>query len=130
MAKSTALANSFLDSLYGDNTPPAIYVELYTAAPNPDGTGGTIVAGGGYAAQVVTNDDTNFPPAAAREKSNALAVTFPAASANWGTVVAVALKSASGAGNVLHFGNLETPRTVQTGDVFSFAPTQLVIREN
>lgn len=129
MAKSEALANEFLDSKYGSGSPATIYVELFTAMPNPDGTGGTVVAGGSYAAAAVTNNDTNFPDAVDGEKSNAVAITFPAATANWGLVVGAATKSANGAGNVLHFGTLETSRQVNIGDVFSFAPTQLVIQE-
>lgn len=130
MAKSLTYANEVLDAKYGSGAPATIYVALYTAMPNADGTGGTEVAGGSYARAAVTNDAANFPAAASGAKQNANAIAFATASANWGTVVGCATKTALTGGNTIHFGTLETARTVNNGDTFSFAATQLVIQES
>jgi hypothetical protein len=130
MAKSQTYANEILDYLFGSGSPATLYVALYTSAPNSDGTGGTEVAGGSYARAAVTNNSTNFPAAAAGVKSNANAINFAVPTANWGTVVAVGILSASSGGTPKYFGNLVTPRTINNGDAFGFAATQLVITES
>lgn len=130
MAKSVIYANEILDSLFGSGSPATLYVALYTSAPNPDGTGGTEVVGGSYARAAVTNNDTNFPDAVNGEKSNAVAINFATATANWGTVQAVGIKSAATGGTLYYFANLTASRTVNNGDTFSFAISQLVIRES
>src|SRR5574339_8304 len=79
---------------------------LYTAAPGESG-GGTEVSGGSYAPVQITTSDTAWEatqggtPAAASSGTsgatqNPSAITFPAPTANWGSVVATALKDESG----------------------------------
>ena len=132
MAKSELYANTVLDDLFGSGSPATLYIELLTALANPDGTGGTEVTGGSYARAAVTNNNTNFPAASGGEKSNANAITFATASADWGTIQGVRIRSASsgGGGDIYYHGALDTPRTVNNGDTFSFAATQLVIQES
>ena len=130
MAKSESYSNDVLDALFGSGSPATLYVGLYTSAPNSDGTGGTEVTGGSYARKAVTNNNTNFPDAVSRQKSNANSIDFVTPTANWGTVVAVGIFSALSGGTPLYFGNLVTPRTINNGDAFGFAATQLVITEN
>lgn len=130
MAKSLDYANDVLNNLFGSGSPATLYICLYTAMPNADGTGGTEVAGGSYARAAVTNNNTNFPAATIGETSNATAINFATASANWGTVVGAGIKSAGSGGDLFYFGTLETARTINNGDTFSFAPTQLVITES
>lgn len=128
MPTSNYLGNKLLDAVLGDtpyDAPNTLYLALYTAAPTPS-TSGTEVAGGSYARVAITNNATNFPNASGKTKNNALALTFATASANWGTVVAVALCDASTAGNILLFTTLTTPRTVNTGDTPNFAIGNLV----
>jgi hypothetical protein len=82
---------------------------LYTVAPGEAG-GGTEVTGGSYARTAVTfsvSGDT---------ATNSAAVEFPAATANWGTVVAVGVFDNSSA--LVAYANLSTSRTVNSGDVF------------
>ena len=64
MAKSVSYANTVLDSLFGSGTPATLYIGLYSAAPDADGTGGTELSGGSYARAAVTNNTTNWPNAA------------------------------------------------------------------
>lgn len=102
---------------------------LYTAAPT-DAGGGTEVTGGSYARVAVTNNATNWPAAAAGAKSNGTVITFPTATADWGTIVAFAILDASSGGNFLYWATLTTNRDVLTGDVASFAVGTLVVTED
>ncbi len=127
--KSTAYANEILDYLFGSGSPATLYIGLYTDAPDADGTGGTQVTGGSYARAAVTNNATNWPAAVGGVKANATAITFATASADWGTIESVGVFSASSGGTPKYFGDLDTPRTVNNGDAFSFAISQFVITE-
>jgi hypothetical protein len=94
-------------------TPPStIYLALFTTAPT-DAGGGTEVSGGSYARQSFTLD-----AASAGATQNSADITFPTATANWGTVVAVGIFDASTAGNLLMWANLTASKTVNSGDVF------------
>jgi hypothetical protein len=89
--------------------PTSWTLALYTVAPGEAG-GGTEVTGGSYARTAVTfsvSGDT---------ATNSAAVEFPAATANWGTVVAVGVFDNSSA--LVAYANLSTSRTVNSGDVF------------
>jgi hypothetical protein len=118
-AMSDFLENELLDHILGgaDYARPAtVYVALYTAVPT-DAGGGTEVAGGSYARAAVTNNSTNFPAAVAGSKGNAVALTFPAASAIWGTIVAVGIFDALTGGNLLFWAAAPTPyKTIGIGD--------------
>lgn len=94
-------------------TPPAtIYLALYTVAPT-DAGGGTEVSGGGYARQSVALD-----VASGGATANTSDITFPTATADWGTVVAVGIFDAEIGGNLLMWSNLDTSKTVNNGDTF------------
>lgn len=129
MPKSTAYANEILNYLFGSGSPATLYIGLYTSAPNADGTGGTEVTGGSYARAAVTNNATNWPAAAGGVKQNGTAITFATASANWGNVTSAGVFAASSGGTPKYFGDLDTDRTVNNGDAFSFATSQFVITE-
>lgn len=97
-------------------TPPAnVAVDLYTVAPT-DAGGGTKVSGGSYAAQNV-NTSTGWSGAAGTT-DNVAAITYPTATANLGTIVAVGLFSGA---NLLAYSNLDASRTVNNGDDYNFA---------
>ena len=70
----------------------------YTASPT-DAGGGTEVTGGSYARVAYTNNATNFPAASGGAKSNGTLIAWAAATASWGTVVAVAGLDAASGGN-------------------------------
>lgn len=129
MPTVTSYANNILDDKFGSGSPATWFVALFTSAPSADGTGGTEVTGGSYARAAVTNNGTNFPGAAAGSTSNANAIVFATASADWGTITHAVLFDALSAGNRYYWKALVTPKTVLNGDGFSFAPTQLVITQ-
>ena len=94
-------------------TPPAtVYLALYTTTPDDTG-GGVEVSGGAYARQACALDAATVGVTA-----NTSDITFPTATANWGTIVAVGLFDAVTAGNLLWWGALTVNKTVNNGDVF------------
>jgi hypothetical protein len=114
---STYLENKIIDHILRNQsfTPPAtVYVALFTADNGLEG--GTItgeVSGGSYARQSVT-----LSAASDGESSNTADITFPTATADWGTVTHVALMDAASAGNVLMHSALDASKTVNNGDTF------------
>jgi len=124
MSVSDYYENKILDHMLRAQafTPPAtVYVALYTTAPT-DAGGGTEVSGGSYARQAVT-----FSAASDGSITNSADITFPQATADWGTIVAVGLFDASTAGNLLWYGNLTTSKTVNSGDIFKISAGNLTV---
>lgn len=133
-SKSNFLELSLVDHVLGsiDYTPPTnIHVALFTVAP-ADGGGGTEVTGGSYARVSVANNTTNFP--SANPKLNGTVITFPKATADWGTIVAFGLFDAGSGGNLLYWGWLGTDdgdlfTGLNTGDVLT-APGHAVVNND
>jgi hypothetical protein len=101
--------------------PTVIAIGLYTAAPS-DAGGGTEVTGGAYARQTLNPLDANWTdPTTTGTTDNASAITFPTATANWGTITHVGIFDAASAGNLLFWGALTQSKVVNSGDTFSFA---------
>lgn len=109
--------------------PTNLYVALMTSAPLDNDTGSTIVepVGGSYArvlnnSWTVATDGSNNTTA-----KNTGAVTFPTATALWGTITHFGVLDASTAGNLLCYGALTTSKQVTTDDTPSFAANAIVI---
>ena len=112
---SDFLENKIIDHLLRNQayTPPAtVYVALFTTATN-DAGGGTEVSGGAYARQAVT-----LSAASGGASSNSAAITFPQATADWGTVTHLALMDALTLGNMLMHTILDASKTINNGDTF------------
>lgn len=110
--------NDILKCRFGGTSPaqPATwYVALTTTTPT-DSAAGTEVTGGSYARVAVTNNTTNFPAPTTGSQANGTAVTFPAPTANWGTVTHWEFWDAASAGTRRYWASLGTPRTVNNGD--------------
>jgi 2-keto-4-pentenoate hydratase len=110
-------------------TPPTTrYLALFTntsgnAAVNLEaGTLTDEVSGGSYAREAIT-----FNAASSGSSTSSATVTFPAASANWGTVTHVAVMDAATSGNVLFWGAVTTPKTIENGDTFQVSSGNLTI---
>jgi len=114
MSFSNYLETKVLDHVFGGTAytaPTTLYVALFTT-DNTDSGGGTEVSGGAYARQTVT-----FTTSGATT-SNDSDIEFPTATANYGTVIAVAVMDALTGGNQLAYAGLTTDKTIETGDVF------------
>ncbi len=119
MSFSDFMENRILNEVFGaaDYVPAGtLYVALFTTAPDDAGLNGVEVSGGAYARVAVTNNATNWPAASGGAKSNGVAVTFPQATAAWGTVVAFAVYDAAIGGNMIVSAALSASKSVQTGD--------------
>lgn len=125
---SDYLENQLIDHLFRGATfakPSTIYFALFTAAPSDSG-GGTEVSGGSYARVAITPSNTNFnatqggtsgaSSGTGGNTTNAVAITFPAPTASWGTVTHYAVFDASSGGNLLIWGALNTSKTINNGD--------------
>jgi hypothetical protein len=108
--KTTAAANSHLDTRYGAGTAGGFFVAALTAVA--DGAAGSVTeaTGGTYARQAI-----NFAAAASRSKASAADITFPVASANHGNIVAWGVYSAVSGGTLVHVKMLVTPITFNIG---------------
>jgi len=113
-----------------DYTPPANwFVGLSTTTPTEAGANFTEPAVGAYAR--VSTADADWGAASATApvlKSNTSVITFPTASASWGTVTHVGLWDASTAGNLRMWGVLGTAKLIGIGDTASFAIAALVLK--
>ena len=143
--KSDYLENKIIDHVFRGRSytaPTQVWVGLLTAAPSDTG-GGTEVSGGSYArATAGANGDTTWKatqggtPAAASsgtggQTSNPAALTFPAPTANWGTVTHFGIYDASTAGNLLYWAALTVSKTINNGDAApSYAIDALTVVED
>jgi len=100
--------------------PSAWYLGLFTSATS-DAGGGTEVSGGSYARQSVAFTVSTSTA------SNSATITFPTASASWGTITHVAVYDASTSGNQLFHGAVTTSKTIDSGDTFQVTSGNLTI---
>jgi hypothetical protein len=121
---SNYLENALINGTIRGTTytaPSTVYVGLYTSDPT-DANTGTEVSGGSYVRQSVTF----AAPSNGSSASNA-DVTFPQATANWGTVGWIGILDASTSGNLLYHTALDAAKTIETGDIFKIASGNLTV---
>ncbi|WP_397386173.1 hypothetical protein [Paenibacillus sp. VCA1] len=108
-------------------TPPStVYLALYLSDPTAVDTG-TEVSGGGYARKAVTFAAPTIENGKQTVKNNA-DVEFPVASADWGLVTHVGIRTAATGGNLLWFKALDNPRTILNGDRPKFLKDSTLVR--
>lgn len=138
-ALSNYTQNHFIDGFFRAQSwtlPATIYIALDTSAGSAAACG-TEVSGGAYARVAVTSalanwagtqsaGSTTTSTGTSGQTSNNAAITFPAPTANWGTVVGFCAMDASSAGNLLFYAALTTSKSVNNGDAApSFAAAAL-----
>jgi hypothetical protein len=122
MPASTYLANKLLEHQLGKTafTMPTVYVAMSSTTPTLTGTNVTEPSTGGYT-RVATSGAT-WGTAAAGSITNATAITWPAASADYlagANLTYGALYDAITAGNFLGFGVITVAKNVLNGDTAS-----------
>ena len=130
MPLSTYLENKVLDEVFGKTdyvAPTTLYLGLSTTAPTKGGTNITEPTGGAYGRVAITNNVTNFPAASNSSKANGAVFTFPEATGAWGNVAYWVVFDASSGGNMIVFGNITTPKTIDVGDTPSFNTGTLTV---
>lgn len=123
-AASDYTENLALEWLLTSNSatrPTAWYLGLHTGSPADDDSGANEVSGGSYARQSVAFSVTTDTA------SNSATITFPAATANWGTISHISVYDASSAGNLLFHGAVTTSKTIESGDTFQVSSGNLTI---
>jgi hypothetical protein len=119
---SNYLENKILDHVLRNvsyTSPTTVYVGLYTTDPADDNSG-TEVTGGSYARQILS-----VTTATAGIVTSSADVTFPQATAQWGTISHIGLLDAVSSGNLLMHTPLTTSRTVEVGDVLKISTGSL-----
>lgn len=141
-ALSDYLENKLIDYLLRGQAftaPATVYVGLLTSAPT-DAGGGVEVTGGAYARVAVSSSLANWAGTQAAAStvassgtsgttSNNAAITFPAPTANWGSVTHIGIYDAASAGNLLIWSALTVAKTINNGDAApSFAAGALTFQ--
>lgn len=133
MGISTYLANKLLDHQVGKTayTMPAVYVGLSSTTPTVAGANVTEPSGGAYAR--VATVGTDWAAAAAHANSNAAAITFPQATADWvagANLTHFVFYDAATLGNMLAFSALTVAKSVLADDTASFPIGEIDITLN
>ena len=104
-------------------SPTTVYVSLWTSDPT-DAASGTEVSTSGtsYARTSVT-----FGAPSNGASTNNADVTFPTATASWGTVGWIGINDASTGGNLLYHTALDTAKAIDSGDIFKIASGNLSV---
>jgi hypothetical protein len=121
---SNYLENALINAVLRATTytsPATVYVSLWTTDPTDAGSGNE-VSGGSYARTSVT-----FGAPSNGVTSNNADVSFPQATASWGTVGWIGLNDASTSGNLLFHTALDTSKTIDSGDIFKIASGSLTV---
>jgi hypothetical protein len=123
---SNYLENALLNATLNGTTytaPATVYVSLWTSDPTDAGSG-TEVSGGSYARTAVS-----FATASGTSGNvlNDADVTFPTATASWGTVGWIGINDAATSGNLLYHTALDTSKTIDSGDIFKISTGNLSV---
>lgn len=121
-ALSNYLENKVLDHTLGTTAytaPSEVYVALFTSDPGEDGSG-TEVSGGAYARQSV-----GFDAASGGNTANSADITFPVATASWGTVSHIGLYDVATGGNLLWYGAVNTEKAIGADDQYKIPSGKL-----
>lgn len=127
-SKTNYLENKILEHVLKNTaytSPTTVYLAAFTSDPTETGAAGTEVSGGSYARQSAA-----FGAASGGTISNSGTITFPTATANWGTITHWAIFDASTAGNCLYYGTLTTSQVINTGGVLQVPPGNLIVNED
>lgn len=139
-AMTDYLENKLVDHILRStpfSVPIALYVGLFTS-PTTDAGGGAEVVGGAYARAAAgpgltawkgTHGTTSGASSGnTGVTQNAIVITFPTPSADWGSITHYAIFDALSGGNMLFQGPLQSPKTVNNGDPApSFLADSLVL---
>jgi hypothetical protein len=121
---SNFLENALINATLRNTTYTSVatvYVSLWTSDPTDAGSG-TEVSGGSYARTAVT-----FAAPSNGVSTNSADVTFPTATASWGTVGWIGINDALSSGNLLYHTPLDTAKTIDTGDIFKISSGNLSV---
>ena len=133
MTFGNVVENEILDQVFGASDyaePATYYIGLSKADPTDDASGLDEPSGGSYARVTVTNNKTTWSVASGGALANDIAITFPQATGDWGTITHFAIwnhLTATAEANLIAHGALGTSKDVDNGDTAEFAVGELDI---
>lgn len=80
----------------------------------------------GYA-RVAVPSFTGFTASSGGQVTNAVALEFPVASLDWGTLTHIGIMDAEFGGNVILWGSIRNARPIYSGDIIRFSPGAIVV---
>lgn len=117
--------NIVAGNVYGTDTgitlPTQYYIGLSTTAPTVTGTNVSEPSGAGYSRVELT---TLGKPSGG-VVTNTASVDFPESTASWGTVTYFVIYDALTGGNLLQYGQLSTPRSIEPATIMSIPTNYL-----
>ena len=123
---SNFLENALINATLRNTTYTSVatvYVSLWTSDPTDAGSGTEVsTSGTGYARTAVT-----FGAPSNGVTLNSADVTFPTATASWGTVGWIGINDAATSGNLLYHTALDTSKTIDSGDIFKISTGNLSV---
>jgi hypothetical protein len=127
MAMSLLERNKWANHLAGIEEytmPTALYIGLFTTAPDENGEDGVEVNGGGYARQLYQVGTTKITTG---QLVNISSVIFPVATIDWGSIVTIGLFGDDTGDNLKFFETLDSPITIAAGSQYQFATGNAVV---
>lgn len=121
---SNYLENALINGTLRGTTftaPASVFVSLHTADPTDAGSGAE-VSGGSYVRQAAT-----FGAPSNGVSTTTADITYPQATAGYGTVTHIGIFDAVSTGNLLYHTPLTTSKTIDTGDIFKIAAGSLTV---
>lgn len=121
---SNYLENALINGTLRGTTftaPASVFVSLHTADPTDAGSGAE-VSGGSYVRQAAT-----FGAPSNGVSTTTADITYPQATAGYGTVTHIGIFDAVSTGNLLYHSPLTTSKTIDTGDIFKIATGSLTV---
>jgi hypothetical protein len=132
-AMSDYLENKLVDLIFRGNTNVSqwvsnTYVGLLTAAPSDTGGGTEVLSANNYSRVFLVANTNNWSATDSSVSTTAVSggtsgttynvvpITFGAPSGNWGSVTHFGIYSSLTAGNLLFYGALTQPKTINNGD--------------
>ena len=117
---TTYYLNCVSGNVFGTKTSPALptsyYIGLSTTGPNAEGSGvNAPSAGAGYARVALTglSEPTNGVV------TNSAAINFNESTGSWGTITHFVIYDAASEGNLLMYGELPNPRSVESATIMT-----------
>ena len=134
-AASNYLENAVLNHVLRNTAysqPSGLWLALFNntsgnAAANLEA--GTLTDETSTSGTAYTRKAATFAASSGGTAATSATITFDAATANWGTITHVAImdSATAGAGNVLFWGAVTTPKTIETGDTFQVTSGNLTV---
>lgn len=107
-------------------TVASLRIALFSADPTDAGNVNELATGTWYARQLSGTFTAPAPSGTSNQCSNVASITFPAVTGSAVTVTYIGIYDALTAGNLLFSAAMTSSKTLQVGDVLSFAPGTIV----